>query len=228
LGGEFQGVLADYVVMPEDWLVRAPASLDAGEAATLPCAGVTAWSALVETGKLKAGETVLVHGTGGVALFGLAIARAMGASVYVVTSSDDKAARVKALGAAGVLRRDSGDWVPEFYRLTGDHGADHVVETVGGANLGRSVSAAAPGGRVALIGVIDGFEVTAPTGPLMLKWVTVQGIGVGPRSSLEALAAAVESVGIKPVIDRRYRLEELPAALDHLARGPFGKLVIEL
>ena len=114
------------------------------------------------------------------------------------------------------------------YRLTDDRGADHVLETVGGAHLGRSIEAAAVGGRISVIGVLDGFEVSGPVGPLMLKGLTLQGIGVGHRRALEDLVRAVDLLKIKPTIDARYKLPELPKALDHLDRGPFGKIVIEL
>ena len=228
LGGTYPGVLADYVAFPAEWLVRAPSSLDAGKASTLPCAGLTAWFALVEKGQVHAGETVLVEGTGGVALFGLQIAKAHGANVIVVSGSAEKLARATALGANHGIDRSSEDWVEAVYRLTGDHGADHILELVGGAHLEKAARAAAINGRIYQIGVLEGFDVAAPAGPLMLKNVTIQGIGVGHRRALEDLVAAVDRVGLKPAIDKRYPLADLPAALDHLDRGPFGKIVIEM
>lgn len=228
LGGVYPGVLAQYVAFPEDWFVRAPASLDEAEASTLPCAGLTAWFALVEKGHLHAGEIVLVEGTGGVALFGLQIARAYGANVIVVSGSAEKLERAKTLGADHGIDRTAEDWVETVYRLTGDHGADHILELVGGAHLGKAVQAAAIGGRIYQIGVLEGFDMSAPAGPLMLKNLTVQGIGVGHRRALEDLVAAVDRTGLKPVIDRRYPLADLPAALDHLDRGAFGKIVVEI
>ncbi|WP_062227996.1 zinc-dependent alcohol dehydrogenase family protein [Aureimonas frigidaquae] len=228
LGGVYPGVLAQYVVFPEEWLVHAPASLDLAQASTLPCAGLTAWFALIEKGMLQAGEIVLIEGTGGVALFGLQIAKAHGAQTIVVSGSAEKLARVKALGSDHGIDRTAEDWVEAVYRVTDDHGADHILELVGGAHLGKAVQAAAIGGRIHQIGVLEGFEVAAPVGPLMLKNLTVQGIGVGHRSALEDLVAMVDRTGLKPVIDRRYPLAELPAALDHLDRGAFGKIVIDL
>jgi len=228
LGGTCPGVLAEYVALPADWFVRAPASLDDGEASTLPCAGLTAWFALVEKGRLRAGETALVEGTGGVALFGLQIAKAHGASVIVVSGSADKLERAKALGADHGIDRSLEDWVEATYRLTADHGADHILELVGGAHLQKAVRAAAIDGRIYQIGVLEGFDVAAPAGPLMLKNVTLRGIGVGHRRALEDLVAAVDRIGLKPAIDRRYPLADLPAALDHLDRGPFGKIVVEI
>ncbi len=228
LGGSEPGVLADYVAFPEDWFSLAPESLDDAECSTLPCAGLTAWFALAETGRVRAGETVVVQGTGGVALFGLQIAKAHGATVIVTSGSDDKLARAKALGADHGVNRLSENWVEAVHRLTGDRGADHVLDTVGGGNFGRSIEAAAVDGRVSVIGVLDGFTLSGPTGPLILKSVTAQGVSVGHRRALEDFVRAVDRLRLKPVIDRRYRFDELPAALDHLDRGPFGKIVLEL
>lgn len=228
LGGVHPGVLAEYVAFPEDWFVRAPATLDDAAASTLPCAGLTAWYALVELGRVRAGDRVLIEGTGGVALFGVQIARAHGAEVIVTSGSAAKLERVRALGAHHVIDRTQGDWVEAVLRLTGDHGADHILEIVGGANLGRAVQVAAIGGQIAQLGVLDGFALALPAGPLMLKGVTVRGIGVGHRRALEDLVAAIDHLRLAPVIDHRYALAELPAALDHLDRGPFGKLVIEM
>jgi NADPH:quinone reductase-like Zn-dependent oxidoreductase len=228
LGGFHQGVLAEYVALPEDALSAAPASLSDAEASTLPCAALTAWFALVERGALRAGQTVLVHGTGGVALFGLQIARAHGAAVIVVSGSDDKLAKAKALGAAHGINRNDGNWVEAVYRLTQDQGVDHVLETVGGAHLGRSIEATAIGGRISVIGVLEGFEISGPVGPLMLKGITVQGIGVGHRRALEDMVHAIDHLALKPVIDARYKLADLPRALEHLDRGPFGKIVVEM
>jgi NADPH:quinone reductase-like Zn-dependent oxidoreductase len=228
LGGVYPGVLSDYLALPEGWLSRAPQSLDDAEASTLPCAGLTAWFALVERGRLHAGESVLVHGTGGVALFGLQIAKAHGAETMVVSREESKLTRAKALGADFGVNRSAGDWVAAVLERTGDRGVDHIVETVGGANLGGSIKAAAMGAHIAVIGVLDGFEVSGPVGPLMLKNLTIQGIGVGHRRSLEEFVRAVDRLALKPVIDARYALTDLTRALDHLDRGPFGKIVIEM
>ncbi len=225
-GGAYPGVLADYVALPADGLVRAPASLDDAAASNLPCAGLTAWTGLVERGGLKAGETVLVEGTGGVALFGLQIAKAHGARVIVVSGSADKRERARALGADLVIAREEGDWVAAVRAATGGYGADHILALAGGATLGRAVEVAAIGGRIAQIGIIEGFQATLPLGPLMLKQLVVNGIGVGHRRSLEELVRAVDATGLQPVIDGRYPLEALPDALDHLERGAFGKIVV--
>lgn len=228
LGGTCPGVLAEYVAFPEDWFVRAPATLGDAAASTLPCAGLTAWFALIEAGRLHAGETVLIEGTGGVALFGVQIALAHGAEVIVVSGSADKLARVKALGARHGIDRSREDWVEAVLALTGDRGVDHIIETVGGPHTGKAVQATAVGGRISQIGVLEGFEIVAPGGPLMLKNVTLQGISVGHRRALEDFVAAVERTGLEPVIDARYPLAALPDALDHLDRGAFGKIVMEM
>jgi NADPH:quinone reductase-like Zn-dependent oxidoreductase len=228
LGGVAPGVLAEYVPMSEDWFVTAPASLDDAQASTLPVAGLTAWSALVEHGRLHAGQTVLIQGTGGVSLCALQLAVAHGATAIVTSSSDAKLERAKALGAAYLINHTREDWVEAVYRITHDRGVDHVLEMVGGAHLGRALEAVAVQGRVSLIGVFDGFTFSGSSGLMLRKQVTLQGISVGHRRALEALVRAVDRTGIQPVIDRRYPLAALPAALDHLSAGPFGKVVIEM
>ncbi|EHK54264.1 zinc-dependent alcohol dehydrogenase family protein [Allomesorhizobium alhagi] len=228
LGGAMQGVLSEYIVLDQDWAVKAPEGLDDIEASTLPCAGLTAWTALVERGRLHAGQTVVVQGTGGVALFGLQIAAAHGADVIVVSGDDDKLERAKALGARHGINRKKEDWVEAIYRLTGDRGADHILEIVGGAHLGRALQAAAVFGRVSLIGVLEGFEISGHFAPLALKHLTVEGIQVGHRKSLEDFVRAIDQTGFKPVVDAEYAFADLPAALDHLARGPFGKIVMKM
>jgi NADPH:quinone reductase-like Zn-dependent oxidoreductase len=228
LGGFYPGVLSEYVAFPEDWFARAPAALDDAEASALPCAGLTAWFALVELGRLRAGETVVVQGAGGVALFGIQIAKAHGAEVIVVSGSAEKLERAKRNGADHGVDRSKEDWAEAVLRITGGRGVDHILEIVGGPDLGKAVQAAAIGGRIAQIGVLDGFEVAAPAVPLMLKHVTIHGVSVGHRRALEDFVAAVDSVGLKPVIDQRYPLAELPAALDRLERGAFGKVVVEM
>jgi NADPH:quinone reductase-like Zn-dependent oxidoreductase len=226
LGGGHPGVLADYVALSASWLVKAPRDLDPAEASTLPCAGLTAWFALIERGGLRAGMRVLVQGTGGVALFGLQIAKAHGAEVFVTSGDAGKRARVEALGADHVL--DRAGWVEAVHHLTGDRGVDHILEIVGGPHLARSLEAIAVQGRVSVIGVLDGYDLAASAGLLLLKTATLQGIRVGHRRALEDLVRAVDVLQLKPVIDRRYALTELPDALDHLDRGAFGKIVMTL
>ncbi|PWC34844.1 NAD(P)-dependent alcohol dehydrogenase [Azospirillum sp. TSO22-1] len=226
LGGALSGVLAEYVAFPESWFAAAPKSLDSAGASTLPCAGLTAWFALVERGGLRAGESVLVQGTGGVALFGLQIAKAHGAEVFVTSGSGEKRERARALGADHAIDRT--EWVAAVHRLTGDRGIDHILEIVGGAHLARSLEAVAVHGRISVIGVLEGFEVSGPVLNLLVKSPVVQGISVGHRRALEDLVRAVDATGLSPVIDRRYAMDALPEALDHLDCGPFGKIVVEV
>jgi NADPH:quinone reductase-like Zn-dependent oxidoreductase len=229
LGGPLPGVLAEYVTLDQDIAVRAPASLTDEQASTLPVAALTAWFALIETGHLTAGDTVLVQGTGGVALFGLQIARAFGARVIVTSRSAEKLERAKALGASGVIDTSkTPDWSVPALQLTGGHGVDHVLELIGGDNLRDSAAALASGGRIAQIGFLKGLEIALPAVPMMLKRAIVQGITVGHRRAFEDMNRAIDEHGIKPVIDSVYGFHDAPAAFDHLERGPFGKLVVSV
>jgi NADPH:quinone reductase-like Zn-dependent oxidoreductase len=228
MGGPRPGVLAEVVALPEHWLIKAPSSLDDAEASTLPIAGVTAWFSLVEEGRLRAGETVLIQGTGGVALFGLQIAKALGARVIITSSSDEKLERAKALGADVGINRKKLDWVPAVLATTGGHGADHILEIGGGPNLGKSVEASAVSGQICVIGVIEGFDLSAPVTPLLFKQVQIRGVLVGHRRAAENFVSAVDTIRLKPVIDGRYALRDLKSALAHLERGPFGKVVVTL
>jgi NADPH:quinone reductase-like Zn-dependent oxidoreductase len=225
LGGYYPGVLAERVCFSEEWFVPAPATLSLAEASTLPCAGVTAWFALVERGHVHAGDVVLIEGTGGVSLFGIQIAKAHGARV-IVSGSAARLDRALALGADDGVDRRRPDWVDAIYNLTDGRGVDHVLEIVGGPHLGQAVQVAAVGGTIHQIGALEGFEITAPVMPLMLKDIVIQGIGTGHRRALERLVDAVDHTALKPTIDSRYPLTNLPAALDQLDRGPFGKIVI--
>ncbi|HFK6081379.1 zinc-dependent alcohol dehydrogenase family protein [Enterobacter cloacae] len=225
-GGYFPGMLAEYVIVNENGLVAAPETLDDVEASTLPCAGLTAWFALVERGNLRAGQSVLVQGTGGVAIFALQIAKALGAEVYVTSGSDEKLARAKKLGADRGINRLKGDWAEALLTLTQDRGIDHILETVGGENLQHSLRAVAVHGRISVIGVLAGSEITLSAGELLLKSPVIQGIGVGHRRALEEFVRAVEVTGLKPVIEQRYRFDQLEQALEHLDRGAFGKIVL--
>ncbi|EKM5718672.1 NAD(P)-dependent alcohol dehydrogenase [Enterobacter cloacae] len=225
-GGYFPGMLAEYVIVNENGLVAAPETLDDVEASTLPCAGLTAWFALVERGNLRAGQSVLVQGTGGVAIFALQIAKALGAEVYVTSGSDEKLARAKKLGADRGINRLKGDWAEALLTLTQDRGIDHIIETVGGENLQYSLRAVAVHGRISVIGVLAGSEITLSAGELLLKSPVIQGIGVGHRRALEEFVRAVEVTGLKPVIEQRYRFDQLEQALEHLDRGAFGKIVL--
>lgn len=229
LGGSLPGVLAQYLVLHEDWLVHAPRTLDAAQASTLPCAGLTAWFALVEKGSLRAGQTVLVQGTGGVALFGLQLARAHGAQVIVTTGSEEKRRGVLELGASHVIDRNAHpQWDVPAREWTDGRGVDHIFELAGGDNLAASLRALRQGGRISLIGVLGEHAMTFPSVPSFLTRPVIQGIGVGHRRALEELVRAVDVLALEPVVDARYALEQLPQALEHLRRRAFGKVVVEM
>lgn len=228
LGGAIDGVLAEEVVLREGGVTLAPDHLDFAEAATLPCAALTAWHALVESGRLAPGQTVLCLGTGGVSCFALQIARLAGAQPILVSSSPAKLERVAALRAAATVDRSARpDWEKAVLELTRGSGVDHVVEVGGGGTLARSIEATRVGGHIALIGILAGGAVD-PT-PVMRKSIRLQGIYVGSRAMQEAMVRAFAAAELRPVIDRRFRFEEAPDAFRALERAQHvGKLVIEL
>ncbi len=229
LGGPLPGMLSEYVVLHEDMAVASPENLSDEEASTLPVAALTAWFALVETGKIRHGQKVLVQGTGGVALAGLQLAQAFGAEVTVLSRSEEKLQRAKSLGAEHIINiRTVPEWSKQADEITGGHGFDHILELIGGDNLHYSVDALAPGGRIAQIGFLGGDQIVLSAIHLMLKRVIIQGITVGHRRALEDLCRAVEHHQIKPVIDKVYSFSEARTAFTHLDRGPFGKIVIRI
>jgi NADPH:quinone reductase-like Zn-dependent oxidoreductase len=229
LGGPLDGLLAEYVVLHEDGLVRVPEHLTDAEAASLPCAGVTAWQAVVTEGRVKAGDVVVVQGTGGVALFALQFAKLHGASVIVTSGSDEKLERVMRLGADyGINWRKTPEWDRAVLEWTGGRGADHVVDLGGASTLNRSVSACRFGGRVSLVGFLSGPEVRDfRLVPAFQKRIRLQGINVGSRDMFEAMNRAIGKSGLRPVIDRTFPFEEAVEALRYLAKGAhFGKVCI--
>ncbi len=229
LGGPLPGMLSEFVTLHEDIAVKAPVSLTDEEASTLPVAALTAWSALIETGHLKAGQTVLVQGTGGVALFGLQFAKAFGARVIVTSRSTEKLERAKALGVLGVIdTRANPDWSASALDLTNGRGVDHVLELIGGDNISHSATALASGGRIVQIGFMKGSEIVLSAVPMMLKRAIIQGISVGHRRAFEDMNLAIDKHAIKPVIDKIYAFDNALAAFEHLEHGPFGKVVIRL
>ena len=228
LGGALDGVLAEEVVLAEDGAVAVPEGLDYRQAATLPCAALTAWHALVEKGRVKAGETVLLLGTGGVSIFALQFAVMHGARAIVVSSSDAKRKRVEALGAWRTVNyREDPEWHRAVRGLTGGAGVDHVIEVGGAGTFERSVEATRVGGHVALIGVLTGGAVNPVA--VMRKSLTVNGIYVGSRAMFEAMNRALAAAGTQPVIDRTYPFGDARSAFrDMRAAGHFGKLVIDV
>jgi NADPH:quinone reductase-like Zn-dependent oxidoreductase len=231
LGVPLDGTLAEYVALNEDGVVAIPPSLSFEEAATLPCAGVTAWNALMVAGRpVRLGDTVLCLGTGGVSLFAMQFARAAGARVIVTSSSDDKLERAKSLGASdGVNYKRFPNWEKEVERLTGGRGVDHVIEVGGVGTLPRSYSAIGFGGKVALIGFLAAPEGDANPFPLMMKAGSLHGIGVGSTRMFEDMNAAIEAARIKPIVDRVFSFDQAAEAFQHLASRDFvGKIVIAL
>jgi len=231
LGGPVDGVLAEYRCVHEDAVVRAPSHLSAIEASTLPIAGVTAWQALVEDGRLRAGDVVGVSGTGGVSLFVVQIARAAGARVIVVGRDADKLARVEAMGASTVSSSAEPLWERRVLDLTSDRGVDVFVDVVGGEALARSVAATRVGGTVCAVGFVGGAEASLDVIALLRRAVTIRAASGGSRASFEALVRALEASELHPVVDRvfGFTVAEVRAAFEHLAHGhPFGKVVIRV
>jgi len=229
-GGQTDGVLSDIIVADESSLVEIAPHLSWAEAATLPCAGVTAWHALFERGGLRAGDTVLVQGTGGVAVFGLQLARAHGAKVIVISSSDAKLERARALGAWQTINyRTQPAWDQAALELTDGKGVDHILELGGPDTYERSIAAVAAGGRIAQIGVLSGFTSRPNITPLQFKNANIHGICVGSVGHFTHLQSFIEKHRIRPVIDHAYGFDEAAAAYDHLkAAQHFGKIVIAL
>jgi NADPH:quinone reductase-like Zn-dependent oxidoreductase len=229
LGGDIDGMLSQFVVLHENGVVRIPEHLSYEEASTLPCAAVTAWNAVVRAGRVKAGDTVLMQGTGGVSIFALQFAKLLGARVLGISSSDEKLARAKKLGLdAGLSYRAHPDWEKWVMEQTGGRGADLVVEVGGAGTFTRSLRAVRIGGAVAQIGVLsqssEGIEI-----PLLLyKQVRLTGIYVGSRADFEDMNRAVAQHKLQPIVDKAFAFADLPAALRRMETGAqFGKLVID-
>ena len=230
LGGAIDGVLAEQVLLDARGLVHTPDYLSDAEAATLPCAALTAWHALIEKGNLDAGETVLLLGTGGVSLFALQIAVLRGARVIIASSSDDKLERARALGAWQTINyKKTPDWHRQAIDLTEGKGVDHVVEVGGPGTLEKSIEAARVSGHIALIGILTGAGgAVVPTG-IMRKSLTVHGIYVGSRAMFEAMTQAFALHEIRPVIDRTFSMAEARDAYRHMEGGRhFGKIVVSV
>ncbi len=229
LGGPLDGTLRERMTVAAESVVRPPAHLTDAEAATLPCAAVTAWSALVLHGHLRAGETVLVLGTGGVAIFALQIALLHGARVIVTSSSDAKLERARALGAWETINyRREPAWGRRVRELSGE-GVDHVVEVGGAGTLAESLRAVRLGGTIHLIGVLAASEAPLSIVPIFMQQVRVQGVFVGHKETFEALDRAFALHRTRPMVDRVFAFEEAPAAFDHLASGRhFGKVCVAI
>jgi NADPH:quinone reductase-like Zn-dependent oxidoreductase len=230
LGAPLDGMLAEMVVLDEDGLVHVPTHLTDEEAATLPCAGVTAWNALMIEGGLKAGDVVLTQGTGGVSIFAVQFARLAGARVIITSKSDDKLARARALGASdGINYKTTPEWDKRARELTQGQGVDHVVELGGAGTFGRALTAVRPGGHISVIGVLSGTRSEVDLIPILMQKLRVQGILVGPRDAFEAMNRAIALHRLRPVIDRVFPFAQAPEALAYMKHGEhFGKICIRM
>ncbi|GAP97995.1 zinc-dependent alcohol dehydrogenase family protein [Leptolyngbya sp. NIES-2104] len=229
LGGAIDGMLAEYVVLNQEGVVLLPENLSYEEGASLPCAAVTAWQALVTRGGLAAGETVLLLGTGGVSIFALQFAKLLGAKVIITSSSDEKLERARLMGAHETINyKQFPEWQKTVWELTHKEGVDQVIEVGGAGTLDRSLQSARVGGRVSLIGVLGGAgEVNYVN--ILQKSIDVQGIYVGSREMFEAMNRAISLHQIQPVIDRVFPFDAAPDAYRYLQSGShFGKVVIQL
>jgi NADPH:quinone reductase-like Zn-dependent oxidoreductase len=228
-GGDLDGVLREYGAFHEDGLVPVPQHLSYEEAATLPCAALTAWHALVHFGKIKAGDTILTLGTGGVSVFAIQFAKLHGARVIATSSSDEKLARVRKLGADETINyTTTPEWEKEVLRLTEGAGVDHVVEVGGAGTLPRSINATRMGGLVSVIGVLSQGPGLDPM-KILMKSLQVHGIFVGSRRMFEEMNRAISLGHLKPLIDKVFDFDQARAALEHLRSGAhFGKVVIRI
>jgi NADPH:quinone reductase-like Zn-dependent oxidoreductase len=230
IGLTIDGVLAEYVLLHENAFVHLPDYMNYCEGASLPCAAVSAWSALNVCTPLKPSDTVLIQGTGGVALFGLQIARTFNAKVLAITSSDAKAEQLKAMGASEVVNyREVPDWDREILRLTDGRGVDKVVEIGGGATLARSAAATRIGGEIGLVGFVSGLSGEFQAITILQRSLIIAAIGIGPRIGFEALLGAMAREKIRPVIDSVFPFVDYRAAYERIASGNHvGKVVIEM
>ncbi len=230
LGGPVDGMLTELRALPEAAVAPMPAHLGFEAAATLPCAAVTAWRALVTEGQVKPGDTVLLLGTGGVSIFALQICRLIGARVIITSSDDTKLARARELGAAhGINRTTTPDWHKEARALTGGVGVDHIVEVGGAGTFERSLQAARVGGRVSAIGVLSGTAGPVNLIPIVMQNVRVQGILVGSRTDLVTMNRAFELAKLVPVVDRVFDYGAAREAFGHMADGKhLGKIVVRV
>lgn len=236
LGGDTDGMLAEYALLHEDGIVRFPEHLSYEEAATLPCAAVTAWNALQHAGDpaspAQFGDTVLIQGTGGVSIFALQFARALGLTIIGTSSSNDKLARARTLGLSeGLNYKQRPDWSKWSVEITAGAGPDRIIEVGGAGTFGQSLRAVRVGGLIAQIGVLSGAATTEPLAltPILHKQLRVQGIYVGSRAMFEQMNAAIIKAALHPVIDRVFAPNEIREAFHHMeSASHFGKIVIRI
>jgi NADPH:quinone reductase-like Zn-dependent oxidoreductase len=231
LGGDIDGMLAEEVILHEDALAKIPASMSFIDAATMPCAGVTAWNAIFESSNnIRPGDTVLLLGTGGVSVLGLQLAKAAGLKTIITSSSDDKLARARGLGATHTINYCTyPEWQEEVLRVTGGAGAHVVLEVGGQGTVNRSIASAAMGGSIAVIGGVSGFGGEVNPASLLAGAKRLVGIFVGSRTMLDKVMRFVDGSGVKPVVDRVFGFEQAGEAYRYMASGShFGKVVIEV
>ena len=236
LGGDVDGMLAEYVLLDQDGVVRFPEHLSYEEAATLPCAGVTAWNALHHAGEpahaALPGETIVIQGTGGVSIFALQFAKLLGAKVIGTSSSDEKLTRARDLGLdAGCNYKERPEWSGWVSEVTGGQGADRIIEVGGAGTFSQSLRATRVGGTIAQIGVLSGAATSEPLAltPILHKQLRVQGIYVGSRAMFEEMNAAIATDRLRPVIDRVFGFDQVRKAFLHMqSASHFGKIVIRM
>ena len=231
IGDNEDGYATEVIAIKESAITKIPENLNFAEAATLPCAGLTAWRALVDEGNLKANETVLVQGTGGVSIFALQLAKCMGAKVIATSSSEEKLSKLKDLGADELINyKENPEWGKEVLKLTNNEGVDHVIEVGGGGTFGESVRAAKLGGHIALIGVLSGPAVSEIILPrIFLKQVRLSGIAMANQQSQLAMIKFIEKNNIKPIISDTFDLADLSKAFQHqIDNKHFGKISITM
>jgi NADPH:quinone reductase-like Zn-dependent oxidoreductase len=230
LGGDLDGMLAEYVVLPLSGVVGIPEHLSYAEAATLPCAGVTAWNALVNVGQVKPGDVVVTQGTGGVSIFALQFAKLMGATVIGTSSSDEKLERAKSLGLnAGLNYRKTPDWAKWVLQQTNHRGADLIVEVGGAGTFPQSLQAVRTGGTITQIGVLSQSDQPLPIAPILHRQARIQGIYVGSRAHFEAMNRAIAANQLRPVVDKVFPFSQAREALSTMENGShFAKIVIQV
>jgi NADPH:quinone reductase-like Zn-dependent oxidoreductase len=230
LGGAMaDGVLAEYVLFGEQAVVKTPSNLAPAAAATLPVAALTAWHAVARRSRVQSGESVLIHGTGGVSLFATQFVQALGGRAIITSSSDEKLERARGLGAAATINyKKFPDWEKQVLELTDGRGVEHVIETVGGENLNRSLQAVKLSGTICFIGLLGGLSAPVHTYQFVTKNVRIHGIETGSREMFEEMNRFIELHQLQPVIDKTFGFEDSPAALKYLENGAhFGKIVLE-
>jgi len=230
LGGDIDGLLRDFAVIKADALLPIPDHLNFEQAATLPCAAVTAWNGLFVSGNLQPGQTLLLQGTGGVSLFGLQFGKQVGATVILTSSSDEKLERARALGADHLINyRATPDWEKRVHEITGGNGVDLTLEVGGAGTLSRTLRATSYSGYVSLIGVLSGITGEVQTAHILHKAITIRGIYVGSRAMFADMNHAISRDKLMPVIDRVFSFEETVEAFRHLESAQhFGKIVVRM